>query len=771
MYKIASTYPELTDYREDAVTYLLRAYNIFCTQNSGSVGYGVNCGTMGESSVPDIIEALEKEGLYDEADKMLQIMENNKYNAFETSKYPYGSEYSYDNTAEEGVFVAAMLAQEYGFEAVGQMTPEERIKALDSKTRACRGMQPLWYFYANPVTICGESWWNFQYSMALAAVPMDNWLRLQDNGMTQEEKGVAERVNYAAKLGNLTSVNSGQINSDPDTIGTVAWIYQSEMGDYAEAGDTLYNGWRHRAGESGLGLWGALRILSADVATDPVFGLFGYGCEVNDNGSAYEVTPLDGVQQRLHLIDEEIYIELNRDQYTKAVVNKDGTGFTLTVDSNGTGEKHDLELEVYGLAAGSYQIQSGNYTGTFTAAEGETEKVVVPVTGNGSEITVTKTTAAGGLTVEIEEPAESVVSDTVKLYGKAVVGGAQIIGADKYEWTVQESGAAIEDADKAVAKLNVTEAGVYHVTLKATVGGETKEKTVTVTVKDDPAMKELVAQFTFEDDTIEGKDETGANIANNATVNSVGDTMGHTALASNFQRMEEGEDGKAARFTGDIKGGYLEMTEDAFKRLESATISMDICLEAEQAINATLMDLGGQILLYFGEDGALHLQAGEAESVSTNISMAPEFWKNVTLVADGDNYILYVDGKECASVRDTGVFLNQLGSSKRYLFGRSQVENGAFYNGLMDNLTIRSRALSADEVAGLVDVKEHVPLEAVPTTITTQVGVAPSLPAQIKVLYADGVYEMTNVTWEAVDPELYAQMSKFTVKGRGQTKQ
>ena len=764
MYKIASTYPELTDYREDAVTYLLRAYNIFCTQNSGSVGYGVNCGTMGESSVPDIIEALEKEGLYDEADKMLQIMENNKYNAFETSKYPYGSEYSYDNTAEEGVFVAAMLAQKYGFESDPYMSPEERIEALDNKTRACRGMQPLWYFYANPVTICGESWWNFQYSMALAAVPMDNWLRLQDNGMTQEEKGVAERVNYAAKLGNLTSVNSGQINSDPDTIGTVAWIYQSEMGDYAEAGDTLYNGWRHRAGESGLGLWGALRILSADVATDPVFGLFGYGCEVNDNGSAYEVTPLDGVQQRLHLIDEEIYIELNRDQYTKAVVNKDGTGFTLTVDSNGTGEKHDLELEVYGLAAGSYQIQSGNYTRTFTAAEGETEKVVVPVTGNGSEITVTKTTAAGGLTVEIEEPAESVVSDTVKLYGKAVVGGAQIIDADKYEWTVQESGAAIEDADKAVAKLNVTEAGVYHVTLKATVGGETKEKTVTVTVKDDPAMKELVAQFTFEDDTIEGKDETGANIANNATVNSVGDTMGHTALASNFQRMEEGEDGKAARFTGDIKGGYLEMTEDAFKRLESATISMDICLEDIQSGISALMNLGDQVVVYFTGGKTLNLRVGEAEATA-DLSIAPNFWKNVTLVADGDNYILYVDGKECASVRDTGVFLNQIGSGKRYLFGRGQEESSAFYNGLMDNLTIRSRALSADEVEDLSPSGEHKPLSADKIVLATTVGAAPSLPAQIDVLYTDGVYEMTNVTWEAVDPELYSKEGLFVVKG------
>ena len=764
MYKIASTYPELTDYREDAVTYLLRAYNIFCTQNTGPVGYGANCGTMGEGSVPDIIEALEKEGLYDEADKMLQIMEQSKYEAFENRPYPYGSEYPYDNTAEEGVFVAAMLAQKYGFESDPYMSPEERIEALDNKTRACRGMQPLWYFYANPVTICGESWWNFQYTCALAAVPMDNWLRLQDNGMTQEEKGVAERVNYAAKLGNLTSVNSGQINSDPDTIGTVAWIYQSEMGDYAEAGDTLYNGWRHRAGESGLGLWGALRILSADVATDPVFGLFGYGCEVNDNGSAYEVTPLDGVQQRLHLIDEEIYIELNRDQYTKAVVNKDGTGFTLTVDSNGTGEKHDLELEVYGLAAGSYQIQSGNYTRTFTAAEGETEKVVVPVTGNGSEITVTKTTAAGGLTVEIEEPAESVVSDTVKLYGKAVVGGAQIIDADKYEWTVQESGAAIEDADKAVAKLNVTEAGVYHVTLKATVGGETKEKTVTVTVKDDPAMKELVAQFTFEDDTIEGKDETGANIANNAAVNSVGDTMGHTALASNFQRMEEGEDGKAARFTGDIKGGYLEMTEDAFKRLESATISMDICLEDIQSGNAALMNLGDQVVVYFTGGKTLNLRVGEAEATA-DLSIAPNFWKNVTLVADGDNYILYVDGKECASVRDTGVFLNQIGSGKRYLFGRGQEESSAFYNGLMDNLTIRSRALSADEVEDLSPSGEHKPLSADKIVLATTVGAAPSLPAQIDVLYTDGVYEMTNVTWEAVDPELYSKEGLFVVKG------
>ena len=896
MYKIAENYPELVDYREDAETYLLRAYNIFCTQNNGSVGYGANCGTMGESSVPDIIEALEQEGYYEEAQNMLRIMEENKYEAFENRPYPYGSEYAYDNTAEEGVFVAAMLAQEYGFESDPYMSPEERIKALDDKTRACRGVQPLWYYYANPVTICNENWWNFQYSMALAAVPMDNWLRLQDNGMTQEEKGVAERVNYASKLGNLTCVNSGQICVDPETIGTVAWSYQSEMGDYAAVGDIRYNGWRHRAGESGLGLWGALRILSADVATDPIFGLFGYGCEVNDNGSAYEVTPLDGVQQRLHLIDEEIYIELNRDQYTKAVVNKDGTGFTLTVDSNGTGDKHDLELEVYGLAAGSYQIQAGDYTGTFTAAEGGTEKVVVPVTGNGSEITVTKTTVAGGLTVEIEEPAESAVSDTVKLYGKAVVGGAQIIeqrlhlideeiyielnrdqytkavvnkdgtgftltvdsngtgdkhdlelevyglaagsyqiqagdytgtftaaeggtekvvvpvtgngseitvtkttvaggltveieepaesavsdtvklygkavvggaqiiDADKYEWTVQESGATIEDADKAVAKLNVTGAGAYHVTLKATVGSETKEKAVTITVKDDPAMKDEIARYTFELDTFDGKDENGENINNNAVIKSVGDTMGYTALASNFQKLEEGKDGKAARFTGDIKGGYIEFDSDVFSRLETATIMMDVCLKDTQANNAALMNLGNEIVVYFTSGNTLAMRIGEKET-ATELSLAADYWKNVALVANGDDYTLYLDGKACASLEDTGVILNQVGDSSRYLIGRNQGENESFYNGLMDNLVIKSKALSAKELAELVEEKEHTPVSVPETTLVTTVGTAPILPEQIRVLYTDGVYEMTDVEWEDIAPELYNKNGIFTVGG------
>ena len=47
----------------------------------------------------------------------------------------------------------------------------------------------------------------------------------------------------------------------------------------------------------------------------------------------------------------------------------------------------------------------------------------------------------------------------------------------------------------------------------------------------------------------------------------------------------------------------------------------------------------------------------------------------------------------------------------------------------------------------------------------TTVGIAPILPEQIRVLYTDGVYEMTDVEWEDIAPELYNKNGIFTVGG------
>ena len=205
MYKIAEQYPDLIAYKEDADTYLLRCYHIMdALYNEGSVGYNWNTGLMGESTTPSIIQSLKERGYEEEAENLESVMEE-KFNNFANDKYPYISEYPYDNTSEEAVYTMAKM---FG--------NEEVMAKVNEKTRGCRGVQPIWYHYGNPTTICGENWFNFQYTASLAGYCMDDWLRKQDNGMSSEEAGLAQRINYAGKLANFTVINSGQIDADPE---------------------------------------------------------------------------------------------------------------------------------------------------------------------------------------------------------------------------------------------------------------------------------------------------------------------------------------------------------------------------------------------------------------------------------------------------------------------------------------------------------------------------------------------------------------------------
>ncbi|MFA9463973.1 MAG: DUF5695 domain-containing protein [Velocimicrobium sp.] len=360
MYKIASKYPDMIAYSESKDTYLLRSYHILKALYSKGVGYNWDTGLMGESTTPDIISALTKEGYYKEAQEIIDIM-NKKYKNFSGQKYPYGSEYSYDNTGEEAVYVLAKLQNNL-----------DMMKKIDLKTRACRGVQPIWYHYGNPTTICGENWWNFQYSASLIGYCMDDWLRLQENGLTENEKALASRVNYAAKLANLTCINSGQIDASEKNIGTVAWTYQAELGNsggQGTGGGNIHNGWRQMSGEADTGLFGAMRILSSDVANDPVFGLFGYGCSVAEKDNKYEVTPLDGLYTRLNFINEGLYIELDKDQYSQAVVSKDKDYIELSM-KNLEESEHVTDVELTGLKEGSYQVSvNDQITGSFKVDE------------------------------------------------------------------------------------------------------------------------------------------------------------------------------------------------------------------------------------------------------------------------------------------------------------------------------------------------------------------------------------------------------------------
>ncbi|ODA90277.1 hypothetical protein ATY41_10645 [Leifsonia xyli subsp. xyli] len=125
-------------------------------------------GAEGEQTTPALIAALRAEGMTSQADEVVSKMAT-KYSNFASSKYPYGSEYSFDNTGEEAVYTLAAL------NLSSDRTNALRImRDIVAKTRATRGQTPVLYWYADPTTNLGESWWESQYSAALAGYTMDD---------------------------------------------------------------------------------------------------------------------------------------------------------------------------------------------------------------------------------------------------------------------------------------------------------------------------------------------------------------------------------------------------------------------------------------------------------------------------------------------------------------------------------------------------------------------------------------------------------------------
>ena len=113
--------------------------------------------------------------------------------------YPYGSEFEYDNTGEEGAYSATKALRKYYPDSSDTDKALSQMEKAEWKTRAMRGLQPTWYQYADPVFRGGETWWNFQYTASLAGYIMDDWLRYEDTTADADETAWSQRMNYAKK--------------------------------------------------------------------------------------------------------------------------------------------------------------------------------------------------------------------------------------------------------------------------------------------------------------------------------------------------------------------------------------------------------------------------------------------------------------------------------------------------------------------------------------------------------------------------------------------
>lgn len=729
MYKIEKQNPNLITYSHSAEWYLNTAYEIFKELYDGPVAYNYNTGLMGELSTPSLIASLRAEGMNAQANDVASKMAT-KYTNFKGEKYPYGSEYSYDNTGEEAVYTLAKLNVN-----ADPTNALRMMRDIVMKTRAARGQMPVWYYYSDPTTITGDNWWQSQYSASLAGYTMDDYinhtsaLEAGANAVSSSTRAELQRLNYAGKLMNLSNINSGQINNDPRNIGASAWSYSAEKGNLGTLGTggganiEMLNGWRGMTGESDLGLWGALHTLSADVVTDdPIFGTVGYGAELTSGSTSTTITPTDGLQRRLNLVTQQLSVDLDNDKYTKATVAKNSADVSLAM-TNVSGAAHTGSLSVSGLAQGTYSVL---VNGT---SQGKVNVYTAPVNaGKLKAPTLVNYSVPAGATYTIRLAATSPNANTApKVNAGADQAGLQV-GLDpitlsgsvtddnlgspngtlttKWTLTSKPTGATatFSDDSSLYPTLTADTVGTYVFTLTASDGALTGSDTVSVQVDPVQPMPTNWVSYTF-------------NTTTNATT--VPDRSGNGNDLTLHGSASTGTDGASTVLKLDgTDGSYAQLPDDIMAGAADTTISTNVKLTTAAPTYSRLFDFGNSSTKYMflspnmgnGKLGFAITKAGNgAESqITTDYTVPTGTWINVRLTitknagATTSTGTLYVNGTQVGQNTALAVAPKDLGRTANDYIGKSQFPDpylSASYDDFRINGAVVSSAPKATGVS------------------------------------------------------------------------
>ena len=369
MYRIQRAFPELMEFREDALFYLDVAAGMWDNGLRGGWGSSAGVAFYGEQQLEDLIQALHREGRTHRLNTFRGFFANTRVNADFGTFWPFRSEFEYDNTTEEGLY-ARTISMLRHFpnhpQVINTSTGENRalrhMQVFNWSTRAKRGTVPTWFQYGVPTFRGGESWWNFQYTTSLAGFIMDDWLRLRYDMHDWDNESIAwaNRVNYAAKIGNFNHVNMGQMNAN--NIGASSVTYSMRKGTFgAQAvqisnAPIMHNGWHDMGMEAPLSLYGSLLSISTDVLNDPIFGPFAYGGEVvSYSAAAWTVRPTDGFGRRLNFLNERVYIYSVNNRIEEARFNRNRSSIEFDM-VNLQSTAHTGQVETYGLTPGFYNI-------------------------------------------------------------------------------------------------------------------------------------------------------------------------------------------------------------------------------------------------------------------------------------------------------------------------------------------------------------------------------------------------------------------------------
>ncbi|MET7331087.1 LamG-like jellyroll fold domain-containing protein [Nonomuraea sp. NPDC005650] len=145
-------------------------------------------------------------------------------------------------------------------------------------------------------------------------------------------------------------------------------------------------------------------------------------------------------------------------------------------------------------------------------------------------------------------------------------------------------------------------------------------------------------------------------------------------------------------------------------------------------------------------------------------------WVNLVTTVDGRTITYYVNGAAVGSAAaqiDLAAVMHADGNTTSGFLGKPFWSGHPFLAGALDDFRVYDAAMTAEQVAGLAG--DHLAtltkVERTSFEVTTFREVAPDLPKTADAQFSDGIRRSVPITWDAVDPDRYARIGRFTVQG------
>lgn len=320
MYRVAKQHPAIKT-SLSATEYLRRAYStavaMFTIPYEIERWSAYQTGLYNELVIPDVIDALEAEGMPEQADRLRMHWER-KVRAFIADRPDlFRSEYAFDSTGFESTHALAIYALKHA-DRLGQQRPaNERAPAITRATMQqfleqqmqanifCRGwLETAYYLYGSDYRGSGGNSYTLTYMSQ-----MGGWGVLDYALHHAADYAPYLRLGYASSLSSWALLNSGTPES------SYGYWYSGKENDGGAGGGfepaPFGNTWleqpHHRGSwyyscEIDLGFCGALRCARTVLADDPIFGRLCYGGDWKSANGSMEVVPRDGVRRRFHAL-------------------------------------------------------------------------------------------------------------------------------------------------------------------------------------------------------------------------------------------------------------------------------------------------------------------------------------------------------------------------------------------------------------------------------------------------------------------------------------